>query len=199
MAKLLKVSVEERTETGKGFNRRMRAAGQVPGVFYDRKGTNIAVKIENNLFERTYRDKGALGVFDLEIDREGKKETYPALIWRIKRDPVKSTAEHIDFFGVDLDRTVRVKAPINVFGRAKGVQLGGKLDVYRRVVEIEAKPMDIPTVIDIDVTEYNIGDDLRISGLELPEGVSAYFADDYKILSLFQKGASVSEEDESAE
>lgn len=39
-------------------------------------------------------------------------------------------------------------------------------------LQIKAKPGDVPAVIEVDISSLEIGDSLRVSDLELPEGVT---------------------------
>jgi len=54
----------------------------------------------------------------------------PVLIKELKAHPFKRAYVHVDFWGIDLEKTVDVTVPVAVVGRSKGVVLGGKLAVY---------------------------------------------------------------------
>ena len=196
MSELKVLKVSERTEFGKNPNRRMRAQGDIPAVFYDQKGHNVAVQVSANALERIYRHVGRSTVFTLEIDLAGKTESYPALVWRVKHDPVKGTPQHLDFFGVDLEKPIKVRVPLKLAGKAKGVAKGGKLEVYREFADIQAKPLEIPKALILDVTSMDVGATVKLSGVPTPEGVELLYVQDSAVVTVIAKGAASEDEEE---
>ncbi|OIQ50941.1 50S ribosomal protein L25 [Pseudodesulfovibrio hydrargyri] len=184
MAELLKLNVQERTELGKGPNRRLRATGMVPGIYYDAKGANIPVKVEMVPLQKAYAAVGNAQVFELVLERGGKSETMPALLWRVRNEPVKGVPEHVDFFGVDLTKEIKVAVHFEIVGSSKGVKLGGVLEQYREHIEVVCKPMDIPESIVIDITDMGIMDSVHIEDVAFPEGVTPIFDENYAVLSV---------------
>lgn len=179
--KLETLEVAERTATGKGPNRRLRAQGVIPGVYYDQKGANILFQVEELPLSRLYQKVGSTQVFNLTI---GGGEPLPSLIWRFKHDPVRTMPQHVDFFGVDLDKELKVFVPFALIGESAGVKLGGILEVYRDGIEVSGKPLDIPEAIEIDVTELDINDAVHIEEVELPEGVQADFDENFTVVAV---------------
>ncbi|WP_319582003.1 50S ribosomal protein L25 [uncultured Pseudodesulfovibrio sp.] len=198
MAELLKLNVQERTELGKGPNRRIRAAGLVPGIYYDAKGANIPVKVEMVPLQKAYAAVGNAQVFELVLERGGKTETMPALLWRVRNEPVKGVPEHVDFFGVDLTKEIKVAVHFEITGSSKGVKLGGVLEQYRESIEVICKPMDIPESIVIDITEMDVMDSVHIEDVVFPEGVTPVFDENYAVLSVTSIQEDDGEEDEEA-
>ena len=184
MADTLKLNVQERKQLGKGPNRRLRATGMVPGIYYDAKGTNIPVKVPMVPLQKAYYAVGNSQVFDLVIEREGKTETMPALMWRVRHEPVKGFPEHVDFFGVDLNKELKVAVHFEIVGSSKGVKLGGILEQYRETIEVVCKPMDIPESIVIDITEMEVMDSVHIEDITFPEGVTPIFDENYAVLAV---------------
>ncbi len=195
MAELLKLAVAERKQTGKGPNRRLRATGMVPGVFYNQEGVNIPVKVERTPLQKAWAAAGSTQVIDLEIDREGKTEIIKALIWRLKYDPVKPLPIHVDFFGIDVNKALKVSVPFVLQGASVGVKMGGVLEQYRDMCEISAKPLDIPTEIVINIEDLDIGGRIHVQDLDLPKGVEALHEDNYAIISCIEPGAIPDEEE----
>jgi len=184
MAELLKLNVQERTELGKGPNRRLRVTGMVPGIYYDATGANIPVKVEMVPLQKAYAAVGNAQVFELVLECGGKSETMPALLWRVRNEPVKGTPEHVDFFGVDLTKEIKIAVHFEITGASKGVKLGGVLEQYRDSIEVICKPMAIPESIVIDITELDIMDSVHIEDVAFPEGVTPVFDENYAVLSV---------------
>lgn len=187
MVNKIQLKAAERTETGKGANRRLRRTGMVPGVFYNQKGDNVTVMTAITPLQKAYSQLGTSQVFDLELEKDGKTQTIPSLLWRVKFDPVKPVPIHVDFFGVDLEKELKVTVPLQVKGVSKGVKLGGRMEQFREVVEIVSKPADIPEAIVIDVTAMDILDTVRVADLAFPEGVTPMYDDNFAIVSVLPK------------
>jgi large subunit ribosomal protein L25 len=183
------LQVKKRSGLGKGANRRLRADTLVPGVFYNGKGENIAVQVPSLPMEKMLAAVGRNTVFNIEIDNDGKKEKYPALIWDVQYHPYKRAFLHIDFYGVDLEKAVVVRVPLEFTGISKGVKLGGQLETYRENVRLSGKPLDMPKKIAIDVTELDINAAVHVADLALPTGVSAVYSTNYCIVAVHIPGA----------
>jgi large subunit ribosomal protein L25 len=184
MAELLKLNVQERTQTGKGPNRRLRLKEMVPGIYYDQKGTNIAVQVKLVPLQKAYAKLGNSQVFDLVLERDGKTETMPALLWRVRNEPVTGLPEHVDFFGIDLTKDIKVSVHYELTGTSKGIKLGGRLEQFRDSIEVICKPMNIPESIVIDITELDMLDSIHIEDIAFPEGVTPVFDENYAVLHI---------------
>lgn len=198
MAELLKLNVQERTKLGKGPNRRLRTAGMVPGIYYNAKGANLPVQVELVPLEKAYAQVGNSQVFELVIEKDGKTETMPALLWRIRNEPILGFPEHVDFFGVDLDSAIKVSVPFELVGSAPGEKAGGTLQVLRDTVEVVCKPMSIPETITIDISGLEIMDSVHLEDIKFPEGVEPTFEENYAVITVAPK-AEESDETEGEE
>lgn len=193
------LAVQKREGKGKGANRRLRAQSLVPGVFYTAEGENIMVQAPSLPLEKMYEQAGHTTVFNLEIESPQGKETHPVLIWQVQRHPYKKQFLHIDYYGVDLNKEVKVDVPVEFTGTPKGVKLGGVMETYRESVHLSAKPLDMPQKITIDVSGMNIGDMLNVADLALPPNVRAVFDHNYAIVGVLSKSQEAEEEGEGQE
>ncbi len=178
---------QKREGAGKGAAHRLRAEGLVPGVFYNNKGDNILVGVPAKELEMLYFEIGDTTVFNLEIDDNGTKTTYPAFFWDVQKHPYKKRFVHIDYYGVDLDQEVKVKVPLVFTGTARGVKVGGFMETYREYVTIAAKPLDMPHKILVDVSDMGINQHITIDTLPLPEGARAVYDESFTIVSVLTK------------
>jgi large subunit ribosomal protein L25 len=181
------LSVQKRTDYGKGPSGRLRAQKLIPGVFYTPEGQNVAVQVAELPLEKIYDELGHTTVFNLEIDDQGSKETHPVLIWQVQRHPYKRAFTHIDFYGVDLNKPVVVEVPLEFVGTAEGVKAGGVLETYRESVALSSKPMDMPHTITIDVSELNINDSISVEDLQLPENVELAVDQNFALAGVVEK------------
>jgi large subunit ribosomal protein L25 len=189
MADLLTLSVRSRTDKGKGPCRRLRTKDLVPGIYYNQQGQNISVLVDMLPLTKLHRKVGSSRVFHLEMDVDGKTSALPSLIKSMQYDPIKSKPIHVDFYGVDLDRDIKVDVRVVVEGKAKGIVLGGQLEIFRDSLEVICKPLDVPEKIVIDVTDLGIGDNLHVSEVTLPAGVRAVYEDNYSVVGVVAKEA----------
>lgn len=193
------LSVQKREAHGKGPSGRLRAKDQVPGVFYTASGENIMVQAPALPLEKLYEAVGHTTVFNLEIESGNGKDTHPVLIWQVQRHPYKKCFLHIDYYGVDLDKEVRVDVPVEFVGVARGTKLGGILETYRESVRLASKPLDMPQKITVDVTDLNIGDSISVADLKLPANVSAVYDHDFAVVSVLAKAKDEEPEEGEAE
>lgn len=194
------LNVQKRDARGKGANGRLRSRDLVPGVFYTATGENVMVQAPTLPLEKLYESVGHTTVFNLEIENNGTSEVHPVLIWQVQRHPYKNCFLHIDYYGVDLNKEVKVDVPLEFVGVAKGTKLGGVLETYRENVRLASKPMDMPQKVVVDVTDMNIGDTISVADLKLPENVTAVHDRNFAIVSVLAKSKDdVAEEGEAEE
>lgn len=195
MSEKITFSVAKREGLGKGANRQLRLAGNVPGIFYSTSGDNVPVQMDEMALVKLYEKAGLTNVIELDIEGETKE----CLIWKLERHPFKNRLQHVDFYGVDPEKELRIKVAVRTIGESKGVKLGGRLEEYRQVITVSAKPADIPNEIVVDVTDYSIHKFLNVSEIELPENVTAYYDNDFKVLAVVPgRGAAATTEEEEA-
>lgn len=193
MADLKVLNAQKRDTSGKGFNRRLRQEGVIPGVFYTGQGGNISVQMPAAALNKLFGEVGRTTVFNLEIAEGGKTSLHPVLIWDVQRHPVKNRITHVDFYGVDLDKPVKITVPIEFTGVARGTKVGGVLETYREQVQLVARPLDMPAKIVLDITSLDLGKTIQVADLELPEGVRAAYDVNYAIVSVLMPGSGATE------
>ena len=190
MSELKTLSAQKRGAFGKGHNRRLRTQSMVPGVYYTADGKNIPVQMAELPLTKIYEQVGRTNVFNLEIeDEDGSKSVLPVFVWDAQYNPVKGTFTHVDFYGVDLDKEIKVKVQVEYAGTPKGVKLGGTLETYRDEVVLAAKPEDMPRKVSLDVSGLAINQAIKVSEMPLPKGVRAVYKNDYTLAAVFMEGA----------
>ncbi|MDR3175882.1 MAG: 50S ribosomal protein L25/general stress protein Ctc [Desulfovibrio sp.] len=187
MAEQLTLKAQPRAATGKNANRRLRAGGVIPAVFYDSTGKSLPLQVNEAELNKIYAKAGRTRIIDLEISG-GDKTIRPCLVWDAEYYPTKNRFQHVDFYGVDADRELKVRVPLEFTGTAKGTKLGGKLEVYREQIFILSKPASLPQKIVVDVSGLDVGQGLRIADLAMPEGVRAYYDANFAILAVNMPG-----------
>ena len=185
----LNIVATAREKIGKNANRRLRAKGIIPAVFYRSGGESKAVQVNEAELNKLYVKAGRTSLFNLELEDGGKKTTYPCLIWDAEYYPTKKRFQHVDFYGVDLEKELKIRVPLEFVGTAKGTKLGGKLEVFREQIYIMSKPASLPKKIVVEIADLDVGQGLRVADLTMPEGVHAHYESNFAILSVTMPGA----------
>jgi large subunit ribosomal protein L25 len=163
------LSATPRSEKGKGVARKLRAAGQVPGVIYGHGREPQPLTVNAREFDRlAERVRITSTVIELALDGR----TAKTLVRELQRDPIKRTVLHVDFQELVAGEKVSVSVPLRFVGTAEGVKTGGGiLEEVMHQIEVRVDPSNIPDHIDVDVTPLTIGHGLHVRDLTLPPGV----------------------------
>src|SRR5580698_10277062 len=150
--------------------RRLRREGKIPGVIYGHGTDPLPVAVvARELRVALNSEAGANQLLSLDTG-SGK---YLALAREMQRHPAAQTVTHVDFIIVRRDEVIAADVPIILVGEALEVHHGnGLVDQQMFALAIKARPADIPTSIELDVTDLTIGAQLRVSDLSLPAGVT---------------------------
>ena len=136
------LSLETRTDTGKGIARRLRKAGKLPGVLYG-LGHNVSVTVDPRPIHDLLLQAGGRNKI-LNLKGGSEVEGRHAIIRDYQIDPVKRNLLHVDLLEIDVTKKIVVTVPINIVGRAIGVADGGVLNMIERQIEIKCLPTQIP-------------------------------------------------------
>ena len=158
---------------GKNEARRVRVTGKIPAVVYGAGQETIAIEVDpRQITKILHSASGHNTIFELQVGADGSREQVMIVDWQY--EPIKDLLLHIDIKRIDMSKRMRVSVPIKLTGVPEGVKTqGGILDQVIREVEVECLPTDIPTHLDLDVTELVFGLVKRVS--DLPHGGSLKF------------------------
>ncbi len=162
MADNTTLAASVRTEFGKGFARRLRAAGQIPAVVYGHGKDPVHVALPGHETGLIVRRANAL----IELDIEGRNELV--LVKDIQRDPVRQIIEHIDLVIVKRGEKMQVAVPY----LTEGETFPGTIHTLAASsITIEAEATQIPEHIVIDVEGLEDGTLIHAGDITLPQGV----------------------------
>jgi large subunit ribosomal protein L25 len=191
------LSASLREERGSKSSRRLRRDGQIPAVLYGHGSDPLSIVVEAAALRVAYASQSAGGVlFDLSLD--GKD--HLVITREVQRHPVRRTINHIDFQIVTRDEIIPGDIPIHITGEALGVTRNdGSVEHALMSIRVHAKPADMPPSIEIDITDLEIGQAIRVSDLTFPAGVTTDLDPETPVvLGQARSGASV-EVEEAAE
>lgn len=167
------------TSRGKTGARKVRAAGQIPAIVYGPSHAAMAIQIDPYILSEIFRkSQNRNTVVYMALD--GK--TIPCLVREVQRHPLSRVIEHVDFYKVEADQKVRVEVPVVPTGKAKGISSGGRVQVVRRTVDVACAYDRIPATIEVDVSELDVNEYVRVSQLKAPADVTVVYSQDFPVV-----------------
>jgi large subunit ribosomal protein L25 len=167
---LLKVEAQRRARVGKGIARKLRRAGEVPGVVYGLGQPPQPLVVSGEQVERLRR-LGPSTLVELYLDGQPPAPQTAAIVKAVQHHPVTRQPLAIDFQWVALTETVEVEVPVVIVGRCPGVEKGGVLEQFVHEVTVRCLPTQIPEAVQADVSGLDLGQTLHAHELAAPEGV----------------------------
>lgn len=156
-----KVVAELRENFGKGFARRLRAAGKIPAVIYGHGTEPQHVALPGHQVALLIRRANAL----LDLDIAGTPQLV--LVKDVQKDPVRQIIEHIDLIVINKGEKVHVDVPVTVVGEPFP---GTVANLENTTVSLEVEAIHIPQNIEVSVEGAEDGTQITAADLTLPAG-----------------------------
>ena len=156
---------QKRETVGKKASKLQRKEGLIPCNLYgekivDGKPEALAFSISmTELRKAVYTPN--IYVFNLTIDGKPHK----AIMKELQFHPVTDAVLHIDFLEISENKPITIGIPVKLNGLAIGVRNGGKLNLSIRKINVTAPYKQIPEVLDIDVTNLELGKSIKVGQL----------------------------------
>ena len=156
---------------GTRSSKRLRASGRIPAVVYGHGIDPIAISVDaRELRTALGTEAGTRALLELHIGGE----RHLAMARQLQRHPVRHTVTHVDFQVVRRDEVVSAEVSLVLVGDPVAVHRGGGLvDQELQVIAIKAKPADLPSHVEIDISGLEIGSSIRFAEVSLPKGVES--------------------------
>jgi len=154
-----------------------KPTGKIPAVLYGAGHEPVAIEVDTKQISRIlFSETGHNTIFDVEI---AGLPAAKAMIVDWQREPINDLLIHIDLKRIAMDKVLHVKVRVKLVGIPVGVKAsGGILDQVLREVEIECLPANIPSHIDVDVSNLAMHQTLRISDLPHSETIKYLNSED---------------------
>jgi large subunit ribosomal protein L25 len=144
----------------------------------------VAISVgERDLRAALGTSAGSHAVLDVQVDGGS---AHSAILKEFQRDKVRGTIIHVDLQEVRLDQPIQTSVAVTLVGEPAGVKEGGILTHVTTEVAIEALPLEVPQHLEADVSGLGIGDALRLSQVEVPEGVKLLDIPDEVVIASVQ-------------
>jgi len=196
----MKVVAFNREQQGTGASRRLRNAGQTPGIIYGGAAAPALITVDGNAIWHALKKEAFHGsVLDLEIDGQ----TQQVLLRDFQMHAYKQLVLHVDFQRVDASQPIHTKVALHFVNAeiSPAVKLSGAIVSHvLNELEVSCLPGQLPEFITVDLANLEAGASIHVSQLTLPEGVTivAHGDDQTVATSSIPRGA-VSAEDAAAE
>lgn len=168
----LKLDAAIRDDQGKGASRRLRRAKRVPGILYGADKQPVSLSFDEEQILRLMREEAFFSQI-LDVKVKGKR-TEKAILKDLQRHPFKPLVTHLDLLRIKAGEKMRQQVPIHLHNQdeAVGVKQGNGV-VHHDLIEIDVEclPDDLPTSIDVDIAELDVGQSVHLSEIAAPEGV----------------------------
>ncbi len=192
------LTAEVRAEFGKGDAKRLRASGLIPAILYGQNMEPIALSVHALDLRKVISTETRESVLiELNVEAGEETQTRNAMLKELQTHPVKGDHIHADFYAIAMDEKIVMPVSIRFIGKAKGVESGGILRQVKREIEIRALPSLIPSHIEVDVSDLEIGHVIHVEDIELEEGVEILDSSDLTLVTVLTPTV-VKEEEEVA-
>lgn len=182
-----KVIAETRENFGKGFARRLRAAGKIPAVIYGHGTTPVHVALPGHQLALLVRRANVV----LELQVDGKEQL--TLVKDVQKDPVHQVIEHIDLLVVKKGEKVQVDIPVLVEGEPFP---GTIVNLDNATVSLEVEATHIPEHVVVDVEGLEDGTHITAADLKLPKGAALITDPETLVVAISVPAATIAEADE---
>jgi large subunit ribosomal protein L25 len=169
----MKVIAFARNLQGTGASRRLRIAGQTPGLVYGGTAAPVAITLDHNaLYHALKKETFHSSILDLEVD--GKVEQV--LLRDFQMHAFKQLVLHADFQRVDAKSKIHVKVPLHFINADTSPAVKLSAGIISHVVtdlDVTCLPSDLPEFVEIDLGTLEVGNSIHLSDVKLPKGVTA--------------------------
>jgi len=178
MATTVKTQVREK---GQHSNlTKLRSEGFVPAVVYGFKTETTSIAVNEVDLLKTLREVGRNGV--MKLDLAGK--LVNVVLSDYQMNVLKGNVVHADFLAINMTDELEVSVTVVTTGNSIGVSQGGVLNHPNLELTIKVKPSAIPDSIEIDVTDLEIGDILRVGDMRKKCEFNILNDDDFALVSV---------------
>ncbi len=194
MSEQYEITAQPRTVVGKQV-KQLRREGQIPAVVYG-QSEPVHIQVDNLEMRRILRHAGSNDLINLKF----RDSTRTALVRDYQRHPVRGDLLHIDFYEINMAETLTTEVALVLIGESAPVEDGlGIVTQMLHEIEVEGKPGDLVSEIEVDITVIATPDDsIHVRDLAMPPGL-ALLTDPDTLVATFEYAQIAEEEEEEEE
>ena len=161
---------QTRPELTKGQKKSYRAQGSFPAIVYGKEITPIPLLVDAKTFQKILHGRTSTNaLIKLHIP---ERDELVVMIKNIPRHPTLDYVLHVDLHQLSLKNKIEVNIPVQVTGKAAGVESGGMLEHVLWELKVSCLPTNIPENITLDVAGLQLGQGITVKDVVPSEGVT---------------------------
>ena len=160
----INLKAKKREEYKEATLNQLRKKGVIPGIYYGHGVGNINIAAtEIELRPIIYTTESHI----VNLSVEGDSLSYSCILKDVQFHPVSDKPLHFDLIALKEGETITIEVSVHLIGTAPGIRDGGVLQHMLHKLEVECLPKNIPSHIDVDISNLNMNDSVKISDLKL--------------------------------
>ncbi len=158
--KEISVKGQQRTDTGKKATKLLRKEGLIPCNLYGEAETALSFSTSLSEIRKAIYTPD---VYVVNLNIDGKE--HKAIIKELQFHPTTDALLHADFYEINEKKAITIGIPVKLNGLAQGVRDGGKINLSIRKINVTAPYKQIPEILNIDVTNLQLGKAIKVGEL----------------------------------
>lgn len=169
----LTLDANYRSDMSKGRMNSIRRNGYITGSVFGHGSEPVAVEIKLADLVKKIKgsEAGMMSLIDIKVQGAPRKCDGTVIIKEFFKDPITRKVLDVQLQRVSMKEKINIAVPIVALGEAKGVKEGGILEQVMDQLDVRCLPGDIPSRVEIDVSDLGIGDHINASHIDLGEAV----------------------------
>ena len=160
----INLKAKKREEYKESTLNQIRKKGVIPGIYYGHDVGNINIAAtEIDLRPIIYTTESHI----VNLSFEGDSSNYSCILKDVQFHPVTDKPLHFDLIALKEGETITIEVTVQLVGNAQGIRDGGILQHILHKLDVECLPKNIPSHIDVEITNMNINDSIKVSDLKL--------------------------------
>ena len=151
---------------GKRAAKDVRKSGRIPGVYYRKGSDPISISSDSREIRPIVYTKD-VRIVKLLVD--GAQKPIDCVLKDVTFDPVTDLITHFDLQGLADDSLMTFEVPVRLVGTSSGVRDGGTLQHMVHKIDVKCLPQDLPSHIDIDISDLKINHSVHLRELNVPK------------------------------
>lgn len=163
-------------------NRNQQDSYLIPAVIYGYQvEENVSCAINKRDFVKMVKTNTRNVIVRCQLEN-GK--SFPTLIKEIQKNILTLEPTHVDFFAIDLNKPITITIPIHLQGQPVGVKNSGILVHQIHELTLTGKPEALPSSVDLDIHDLDIGQHLSLKDLSLSQDVTCSLNMEQPVVSI---------------
>lgn len=169
----LTLEANYRSDMSKSRMKAARREGFITASIFGHDAEPVSIELRLDELAKSLKtsDAGIMSLIDLKIKGAPKKCDGTVIIKSFFKDPLSRRVLDVQFQRVSMKENIHMGVPIVATGEARGIKEGGTLEQVLDQLDVRSLPGDLPSRIEVDVSELGIGDHITASQLALADAV----------------------------